>query len=113
MSTRLDPPGIFSYHKDGSSALTDDTVKTAPGAGLSIYVTDIIISSGSATAMNAFFEEGSTKVLGPFYLEAVDGRGLHIQFITPKKISVDTALTVTTDQAIDHTIDVTGYIGKG
>lgn len=106
-------PQIWTYHEDSSSALTDASVHAAPGAGLSLYVTDIVVSTGAATALNVFFEEGSTKVLGPFYLEAVAGRGLVIQFRTPKKITANTALTVTTSAAIAHSVEVQGYIGRG
>ena len=106
-------PQIWSYHVNGSAALTDASVHAAPGAGLSLYVTDIIISLGAATAINVFFEEGSTTVLGPFYLEAVNGRGLAIQFRTPKKITANTALTVTSSGAVAHSIDVQGYVGRG
>ncbi len=103
----------WTYHVDGSSALTDVTVQASPGVGRSIYVTDIVFSSGSATAINAFFEEGSTKVMGPYYLEAIAGRGAVIHFDTPKKITADTALTLTTSAAIAHTVDVTGFLGQG
>lgn len=102
-------PQIWSYHEDSSNALTDASVHAAPGAGLSLYVTDIVCSTGAATAMNIFFEEGTTKVLGPWYLEAVAGRGLAIHFGTPKKITANTALTVTTSAAIAHSVDITGY----
>jgi hypothetical protein len=106
---RNDHVNLWSYHEDSSSALTDTTVKAAPGSGLSLYVTDIIVSTGSATAFNIFFEEGSTKVLGPYYLEAVAGRGLVISFRTAKKCTANTALTVTTSAAIAHVIDLMGY----
>lgn len=106
-------PQVWSYHVDGSSALTDATVHSAPGAGLSLYVTDIIISLGAATALNVFFEEGASKVLGPYYLEAVNGRGLAIRFATPKKITANTALTVTSSAAVAHAIDVMGFTAQG
>lgn len=106
-------PQIWSYHLDTSSAQTDTTVHASPGAGLSLYVTDIVFSSGAATAINLFFEEGSTKVLGPYYLEAVAGRGMHIKFQTPKKITAATALTLTTSAAIAHSVDVTGFVAAG
>lgn len=106
-------PQTWSYHVNGSAALTDASVHAAPGAGLSLYVTDIVISSGAATAMNAFFEEGTTTVLGPYYLEAVAGRGAALHFGTPKKITANTALTITTSAAIAHSIDVTGFIAPG
>jgi hypothetical protein len=106
-------PQLWSYHSNGSAALTDATVHAAPGAGLSLYVQTVVFSSGAATAINAFFEEGSTTVLGPFYLEAVAGRGVVVNFLAPKKITANTALTVTTSAAIAHSVDVTGFIAPG
>lgn len=106
-------PQIWSYHANGSTALSAASVHAAPGAGLSLYVTDIIVSSGAATAMNALFQEGAGTVLGPYYLEAVAGRGLVLRFQTPKKITANTALTVTTSAAIAHSVDVTGYTAPG
>lgn len=111
--TRPHGPQIWSHHTDSSSAQTDTTVHAAPGAGLSLYVTDIVFSSGAATAINLFFEEGATTVLGPYYLEATAGRGMSIHFQTPKKITANTALTFTTSAAILHTVDVTGYTAQG
>lgn len=107
---RTDHPSLWSYHEDSSSALTDTEVKAAPGLGLSVYVTDIIVSLGAATALNIFFEESTTKVLGPYYLEGVSGRGVALSFKTPKKVTANTALTVTTSAAVAHSIDVLGFI---
>jgi len=106
-------PRIWSYHENSSSALTDTSVHAAPAAGLSLYVTDIVVSTGAATAFNIFFEEGASTVLGPYYLEAIAGRGFAISFATPKKITAATALTVTTSAAIAHAIDVTGFTAQG
>lgn len=100
----------FTYHVDGSSALTDAVVKAAPGPGQSIYVTDIEIHKDAATAINVFFESaGSTKVYGPIYLEAIAGRGFAKSFKTPLKIAANTSLTVTSSAAIAHAIDVQGF----
>ncbi len=107
---RTDHPNKWSFHSDGSSALTDQAVEADPGDGLSIYVTDIVFSSGAATAINLFFEEGASKVLGPYYLEAILGRGVSISFNTPKKITASTALTATTSAAIAQSLDVSGFI---
>jgi hypothetical protein len=81
-------------------------------ASNSVFVTDIVVSTGAATAMNVFFEESTTTVLGPYYLEATAGRGFALHFNTPKKITAGTTLTVTTSAAIAHSIDVTGYIAS-
>ena len=106
-------PQIWSYHLNTSTAQTDTTVHAAPGAGLSLYVTDIVASLGAGTALNVFFEEGASTVLGPFYLEAVNGRGIHLRFATPKKITANTALTVTTSASVAHSVDVTGFTAQG
>lgn len=106
-------PQVWSYHLNTSSAQTDTQVHASPGSGLSLYVGTIVFSSGAATAINLFFEEGASTVLGPFYLEATAGRGMAITFNPPKKITAATALTLTTSAAIAHSVDVTGFTAQG
>lgn len=110
---RTHGPRVWSYHENGAGALTDAEVHAAPAAGLSLYVTDIVFSTGAATACNIFFEEGATTILGPYYLEAVAGRGVALHFQTPKKVTAATALTVTTSVAVLHSVDVTGFTAQG
>ena len=109
-SVRGDHPNKWSYHENSSSALTDQQVQAAPGVGLSVYITDIILSLGAATALNLFLEETATTIIGPYYLEAVVGRSFHIRFATPKKCTANTALTVTTSAALAHGLDILGFI---
>lgn len=108
-------PQIFSFHdhEAAGSLNTDTSVHAAPGAGLSLYVTDIVFSIGAATASSIFFEEGATTVLGPYFLEAVNGRGMAIHFVTPKKITANTALTVTNTGATTFSIETLGFIAPG
>ncbi len=107
---RVDEPGTyFTYHYDSTNtAVTDAEVKAAPAAGFQIVVTSVAFSSGTGTAINIFFEEGATKVLGPWYLEAVAGRG--VIWVGHKKITAATALTVTTSIGNAQSIDVQGYV---
>lgn len=99
-------PRWGSYHVDGSSALTDASVAADPGDGFQVVITNICFSSGAATAINMFLEEGSTKIFGPIYLEAVAGRG----FCTPagfkKHVTASTAVTITTSASIAHSVDI-------
>lgn len=112
--TKPHGPQIWSYHDDDAAAVTTDgSVHAAPASGLSLYVTDIIFSIGAATASSIFLEEGSTKVLGPYYLEAIAGRGMAIHFQTPKKITAATELLVTNTGSILFSIDITGYTAQG
>lgn len=107
-------PQTVSYHDDDVAAVTTDgTIHAAPGAGLSLYITDIIFSIGVATASSIFIEESTTKVLGPYYLEAIAGRGLAIHFVTPKKITANTAALVTNTGATTFSIDILGFIAPG
>lgn len=69
------PATSKTVHLDGSSAYTDQALVPDPGDGFQQVITNIIASTGAATALNFFLEEGSTKIFGPVYLEAVAGRG--------------------------------------
>lgn len=106
------PESYWDYHEASSAALTDAIVTGPPGDGLALYITSIICSTGAATAWNVFFEIGAVTVLGPYYLEAVAGRGFVLNFASPKKIIARTPLTVTTSAAIAHAIDVVGFIAQ-
>jgi len=101
-------PVLWSYHLDTSTAQTDTSVKADPGDGFQIVVTSIIFSTGAATACNIFFEEGASKVLGPWYLEATAGRG--VMWVGTKPITASTALTFTTSASIAQSLDVCGYV---
>ena len=109
--TRGDHPNKWNYHDDDTAAVTTDgTVQAAPGAGLSVYITDIVFSIGAATASSIFLEESTTKILGPFYLEAVAGRSIHIRLATPKKCTANTAILVTNTGSISFAVDISGFI---
>ncbi len=108
------PTTAWSYHVQSAAAQSDVTVKAAPATGQSIYVTDIVISNGSANALTVLFEEGTTTgVLGTYYLPGTIGSNIQISFKTPKKLTAATLMSVTTTQAVSviYTIDVTGYTG--
>jgi len=106
-------PHFWSYHTDTAVAIVDKQIQASPGANHSIFITDIVVSSTSTVAgAQLFFEEGSTKILGPYYLEAVAGRGMAISFSTPKQVTANTAVTITANQATQKTIDITGFIAR-
>lgn len=103
-------PNHWSYHLNTSTAQTDTAVAADPGDGFQLVITDIVFSSGAATAINMFLEEGATTILGPYYLEAVAGRGMALHFTTGKFVTASTALTITTSASIAHAVDIMGYI---
>lgn len=105
-------PFKWTYHENSSSALTDTTVHASCGAGLKNYICSVTASTGAATAWNMFIEESTTTtILGPYYLEAVAGRGFNITFAPEGGKAQPTAATlisVTTSAAIAHSIDIQG-----
>ena len=102
-------PRSVSVHLDGSSAYTDQALFPDPGDGFQVVMTFLQVSTGAGTALNAFLEEGSTKVWGPIYLEAVAGRG-YVSGPIHKEFTASTAVTLTTSAAIAQSIDATYFI---
>jgi len=108
------PTGPQTWQFLGTGVQTGAQVHAAPGPGLSLYVTDITFSIGAATASSIkILNNGGADIWGPHYLEAINGRGLSIRFGTPKKVSVNTRLDVTTTGAATQTVDIQGFTGPG
>lgn len=101
-------PRFGHKHLDGSSAYTDESLVADPGDGFQVIITKITVSTGAATAMNFFLEEGSTKIFGPIYLEAVAGRGYSADMFLP--VTASTAVTITTSASIAQSVDVDYFI---
>lgn len=104
-----DHPRSLHKHLDGSTAYTDEAIAAAPGAGFQIIITNIIGSTGAATALNFFIEEGATKIFGPVYLEAVAGRGFASGPIR-LPVTANTSPTLTSSAAIAQSFDIDYYI---
>lgn len=102
-------PSSTKAHFDGSSAYTDQEIAAAPGSGKQVVITFISFSTGAATACNLFLEEGSTKIFGPVYLEAVAGRG-YVSGPICLKVTANTAVTFTTSAAIAQSVDFQYFI---
>jgi hypothetical protein len=95
------------WHATGnySGAQTDASVKAAPGAGLKLYITDVVLTTD--TAMNIQLEHGTTDVIPPMYFAANGGAAMHFQ--TPIVCAANTALTITSSAAGNHSVLVSGY----
>ncbi len=102
-------PRQLHKHLDGSSAYTDEAVAADPGDGFQIVITSIIVSTGAATALNFFLEEGATKIFGPIYLEATAGRGF-VSGPIYLPVTASTAVTITTSAAIAQSVDIDYFI---
>lgn len=96
-------------HLDGTAAYTDESLVADPGDGFQIVITHISFSSGEAVAINFFLEEGSTKIFGPIYIEAVAGRG-YVSGPIHLPVTASTAVTLTTSAANDQSFDMDYFI---
>jgi hypothetical protein len=104
----LTHPRFWHVSADYSGAQTNTSVKAAPGASLSLYITDLVISNG-ATAGNVTLLDGSGgTVLFEIY-PAING-GVSKEFRNPIKLTANTALCITSTTVTTHSIFVSGYI---
>lgn len=101
-------PRYFRASADYASAQTNTSVVASPGASLSLWITDIIISNG-ATAGNITLLDGSGGSVILELYPAING-GLTHSFRNPIKLTAATALCITSTTVTTHTVTVTGYI---
>lgn len=101
-------PRFFHVSADYASAQTNASVKAAPGASLSLYITDISISNG-ATAGNITLLDGSGGTVLYEIYPAING-GATLSLRNPIKLTANTALCVTSSTVTTHSVFVSGYI---
>jgi len=101
----------FDANGDYSAAQTNVALKAAPGAGKSLFITDVIVSNGAVAGVIKLINGsgGATKI-GPLYLSA--NGGASIRFDRPVRLSANTALCVTSTSATTHSVTVCGYIAS-
>lgn len=102
-------PMRWTVSENSASAETNNELKAAPGAGLSLYITDIVISTDAAISAQLVEDTGGTPatVAGPYYFAANGGAGLH--FVTPIQITANKNLGYTTVGASHCTVEVHGF----
>jgi hypothetical protein len=100
-------PNYWHVSADYAAAQTNATVKAAPGAGLKLYVTDIMISNG-ATAGNITLLDGSGGTVLIEIYPAVNG-GASMNLRTPIALTANTLLAITSTTVTTHSVFVSGY----
>jgi len=102
-------PNLWSAVENNSTAQTNNELKAAPGPGLSLYVTDIVMSTDTAMNIKLVENTGSpTDKAGPYYFAANGGIAMPLK--TPIKLSANVNLGYTSSAAGNHTIQVHGFI---
>ena len=103
-------PNRWTVRENHATAQTNNQLKTAPGASLRLYITDIVLSTD--TAMNIKLVEDTAgspaDVAGPYYFAA--NGGMAMPFKTPLPITANTDLGFTSSASGNHTLEVHGYI---
>lgn len=92
---------------DYASAQTNTSVKTAPWAWLSLYITDIVISNW-ATAGKITLLDGSGGTVKFGLYPAINGWVSHT-FVNPIKLTANTALCITSTTVTTHTITISWF----
>ena len=102
-------PNFWSVAANYSEAQTAVEVKAAPGAGLSLYITDVICSNG-ATAGNMKFGEDTAALadkIEVMYFAINGGAALH--FRTPIKLTANKNFGLTSVTCTTHSVTICGY----
>lgn len=108
--THQTPPHIWTAQAEYTSQQTDTSLRAAPGASLSLYVTDITITCGSATAVTVSLEEDDTSDILRFrYYCGGVGDGVARTLRSPIKFGANRALLVTTSAAQTVFVSVGGF----
>ena len=102
------PPHIWHVAQEYTTQQTDASVRAAPAASTSLYITDIYVCVNAA--VNITLEEGTTTLKWKGYGDA-QGWGTAKPFATPIKLTAATALTVTSSGAVTFTLVVSGFVG--
>ena len=100
-------PNHWDVSVDYAVAQTNATVKAAPGAGLSLYITDILLSNG-ATAGNVTLLDGSGGTVKWEAYPAITG-GAKDSRRSPIKLTANTLLAITSTTVTTHSLTISGF----
>jgi hypothetical protein len=108
--TNIDPIVPLLAKGDYTGAQTDTSMVSAPGAGLSIYFYDTIITNDGTAAITVKFEEdvasAKTQITSKYYIPA--NGGIVINRRVPIKCTANKSFGVTTTGTSNFSIEV-GY----
>jgi hypothetical protein len=103
-------PNLWTANDNQSTAQTNTSLKTAPGAGLSLYITDVIVSNGATAGDVRIVEDpaGTPVIKVPKIYVAING-GAVLNFSTPIRITANKAVGYTSTTVTTHSVQINGY----
>jgi hypothetical protein len=105
--SRAHPRGT-TYYADFSAAQTDTQLVAAPASGLSIYVTDIVISNGATAGTVIIEEDTASAKTAKFKLYPGINGGCALHFNQPIKLTAEKNLGVLSATVTTHSVLI-GY----
>lgn len=108
---RGDQPYRWQATDNQSSAQTNTALQGAPGASLSLYITDMIISNGAVAGNVKIVEDtgGSPADIIEVMYFAING-GMSKRFATPIKITANKNVGYTSVTSTTHSVTLSGFI---
>jgi hypothetical protein len=104
-------PNLWSATENNATAQTNNELKAAPGASLSLYITDIVVSNGATAGEVKFVEDtGGTPVDVHETLYLAANGGAVMNFNTPLRITANTNFGYTSTTVTTHSVTAHGYI---
>ena len=106
-------PNFFSVSTVYTTAQTETQLKAKPGAGLSLYLTDVVLSVGE-TANTLRLKDGNAggtnvDIVPPMGFAANGGAVLNLR--TPLKLVANSSLAITSTGGGNHSVLISGYVG--
>lgn len=101
------PPQIWKYSLSSATQQTNTAVHAAPGAGLSLYVTDLFFAAGGTVTLTV--EDSDASFLWAYPAQAA-GDGATHTFIVPIKLTANKGLQIDTSGNVQVYVTITGYI---
>ncbi len=101
-------PFFWSASVDYAAAQTNATIKTAPGVGLKLYITDIFLSNG-AVAGNVTLLDGSAGAVKWECYPAING-GAAWSPKNPIALTANTLLAITSTTVTTHSLTINGFV---
>lgn len=104
-------PRLGTVNHEETSAQTNHELIAAPGAGLSIYITDIVVSNGATAGTVKFVEStaSSPVIKVPAMFLGING-GAVMNFKTPIRITANTNFGLTSATVTTHSVLVNYFI---
>lgn len=104
-------PNCWKVSVNYGAAQTNTAIKAAPGAGLKLWVTDIVFSTDTAMNMKLVEDTAGAPVdVWELCYFAANG-GMVCNLKTPFSLTANKDLGITSSAAGNHTITVTGFTG--